>query len=87
MNFKILLALKVNKFEISNEFKMSEEKKQTNYEDEPFYFDAKLLEPYNYLIRIPGKKIRTKLIQVLACFNLKVRKILNEILFLSRIVL
>jgi len=87
MNFKILLALKVNKFEISNEFKMSEEKKQTNYEDEPFYFDDKLLEPYNYLIRIPGKKIRTKLIQVLACFNLKVRKILNEILFLSRIVL
>ena len=71
LNFNILLALKVYRFEISNEFKMSEEKKQTNYEDEPFYFDDKLLEPYNYLIRIPGKKIRTKLIQVLACFKFK----------------
>jgi hypothetical protein len=66
---------------------MSEEKKQTNYEDEPFYFDDKLLEPYNYLIRIPGKKIRTKLIQVLLCFNFKVRQIFNEILSISRIVL
>ncbi|CAF0877770.1 unnamed protein product [Brachionus calyciflorus] len=28
-----------------------------------FYFDDKLLEPLNYLIRIPGKKIRSKLIE------------------------
>jgi hypothetical protein len=29
-----------------------------------FYFDDRLLEPLNYLTKIPGKKIRTKLIQV-----------------------
>ena len=37
-------------------------------EDESFHFDDKLLEPYNYLVKIPGKKIRTKLIQVHAIF-------------------
>lgn len=43
---------------------MSEDKKQEYHENEPFYFDDKLLEPYHYLVKIPGKKIRTKLIQV-----------------------
>jgi hypothetical protein len=32
--------------------------------DDIFYFDDRLLEPLNYLTKIPGKKIRTKLIQV-----------------------
>ena len=29
-----------------------------------YYFDDKLLEPLHYITRMPGKKIRTKLIQV-----------------------
>ena len=49
-----------------------------------FYFDERLLEPLNYLIRIPGKKIRTKLIQVknnldLLYLPLPVKKIRNLI--------
>ena len=49
---------------------MSEENKDdanptTSHVEESFYFDDKLLEPYHYLVNIPGKKIRTKLIQVI----------------------
>jgi len=33
---------------------------------QPFYFDQKLLEPYNYICQVPGKQIRSRLIN---CFN------------------
>ena len=62
---------------MSEDIKANTKTQANTSHDESFFFDEKLLEPYNYLVKIPGKKIRTKLIQVKIYLNFFNKTILN----------